>query len=370
MLPEPVPSSTTTPVETWPAPQAPTPIPTATARGEPVFYPASDPALRYTGRFDFTDPQRPAFDWSGTSIEVQFTGPELALLLDDGSNYYDVTIDGKSSVLQTVPGQKVYQIAADLVDELHTLQIRKRTEAYVGAAVFEGLLLGSGQRLLPPPPPPAHRLEFIGDSITAGYGIEGDAPECYFTPATQNANRSFAAQTAAALGAEYALVALSGLGVVRNLRDPQVASPETAVAYIDRVLGMNPILHAEPSSWVPDAVIVNLGTNDFSSPPFPEDEAFMVAYQELLSAIRARYAEAHIVALGGPLMLGRGPQLINQAVMRQQQATGDARVHFLLIEDDLERSAEDFGCDWHPNVHGHGKIAAQLQPALQTILGW
>lgn len=367
--------SAATAVPTPPPPQMPTPIPTVAVQitaeaGEPIFVGPDDPHLRYIGRFDFQDSGRPAFDWSGSTIETGFTGTSLTIMLDDGANYYDVTIDGETAILQTVPGESRYEVARNLTAGEHTLRLTKRTEAYVGAAVFAGLLLDAGQRLVQGPAANGRQLEFIGDSITAGYGIEGDSPECYFTPVTQNAAQSYAAQTAQALRADYTLIALSGLGVVRNLREAEAASPETAVAYIDRTLGMNSFVRYASDGAAPDAVIINLGTNDFSSLPFPDDEAFVAAYQELLAELRGRYTTAQIVAVAGPLMQGRAPQLIAQAVERQQAVAGDEKVHFFEIEDTLERSAADFGCDWHPNVSGHEKMAAQLTPALAEILGW
>ena len=40
------------------------------------------------------------------------------------------------------------------------------------------------------------RIEFIGDSITAGYGVEGSSPTCVYSPETENAALTYAAQTA------------------------------------------------------------------------------------------------------------------------------------------------------------------------------
>lgn len=354
---------------TIPAPAQPLPPPTAMPPGEPVQISPADPRLRYTGRFDFQDLQAPAFDWSGSTIEVAFMGPALTILLDDGANLYDVTLDGETSVLQTAPGASNYEVATDLGPGTHTLRVTKRTEAYVGAAVFRGLILDRGGQLVDLPPRPERSLVFIGDSITAGYGIEGDSPECYFTPATQNATLTYAAQTAVALDAEYTLLALSGLGVARNLGEAEGTGGPTAVAYVNRTLGMNGLIPQPANEPGPDGVVINLGTNDFSSQPFPDAEVFVNAYRELLTAVRARYPEAEIVATAGPLMMGQAPTLIRQAVELQQSA-GDRRLHFVFLEDTLARSGEDFGCDWHPNVSGHRKMAAELRPALQEILGW
>lgn len=354
-------------------PPVPSPQPTAaakqTASSEAIIFTADDQRIRYDGRFDFQDPLAPSFDWSGSAIEFVFSGSSLTIFLEDGRNSYNVIVDGQSQVLETEPGVEKYLVAEELQAGEHLFRIIKRTEAYVGAAIFKGVQITGGQ-LQQPPTGAAPRLEFIGDSITAGYGNEGQTPDCWFTPQTQNADLSYAALTAGELDAEHTLVALSGLGVVRNLRQDTAVSAQTAIDFIDRALGLNPFVVWPADQGTPDGVVINLGTNDYSSVPFPENEAFIEAYVSLLQAVRTRYPQAFIFAIGGPLMLEPAPRMIELAVERFRVANDDDLVEYVLIEDNLERSAEDFGCDWHPNVNGHGKIAAQLTPVIARQLGW
>lgn len=74
--------------------------------------------------------------------------------------------------------------------------LRKRTEASFGVVTFSGFnIVGeSGQREFisaldsydfQEKRQDERRIEFIGDSISCGYGIEGRAP-CSFSPATEN----------------------------------------------------------------------------------------------------------------------------------------------------------------------------------------
>ena len=303
------------------------------------------------------------------AIEFAFYGTSLTLFLEDGHNLYNVTVDGHTETLETELGQESYVVANDLQPGRHHFRLVKRTEAYVGAAVFKGGRI-TGELLEPAAQEQPRSLEFIGDSITTGYGNEGESPECWFTPQTQNAALSYAALTADALQADYALVALSGLGVIRNLRAEEAASPETAIDFVERTLGLNPFITWPAGERVPDAVIINLGTNDYSSLPFPEEEAFIDAYLDLLERLRDRYPQASLFAVAGPLMSQPAPRVIETAVDRFRRASGDEDVYFQLVVDDLERSAKDFGCDWHPNENGHRKIAAQLIPPIAERLGW
>ena len=351
------------------------PSPTAADIGpltiETMKYPADDARIRYVGRFDFQDPKRPAFDWSGSAIELAFAGTDLAVFLEelDGINVYNVAVDGHSHVLKTEMGPGRYVLAAGLAPGEHHLRLVKRTEPVLGAVVFGGVEI-AGDGLLAPPPGKTRRIEFIGDSITTGFGNEGESPDCLFTAETQNAETAYAALVAAELDAAYTLVAMSGLGVYYPLQLQGVSSADTAVDILDRALAFEPDVTWPPDQQTPDAVVISLGTNDYSSDPIPEDENFIEVYFELLNEVRGRYPEAFIFAAAGPLVMEPGPRMIETAVERFRATNDDERVAYVFVEDNLERSAEDFGCAWHPNVHGHRKIAAQLAPIIAAQLGW
>lgn len=362
----------TAPAKTIITPKAPPATLTAVAprpSGDPVRIPPDDPRIRTIGRVDWQDPAAPAFDWSGTALEARFTGPALTLLLRDGRNWYDVTIDGETQAVETAAGQEAYPLADNLSDGEHTVRITKRTEALSGAGVFDGFVLAAGHDLLPPPQPAARRINFIGDSITVGYGVLGDEPTCFFTPATENVALSFAGVTAAHFSADYTVTGFSGLGVVRSLGSGELPG-DTIHDYLDRTLALNPFTEWEYSQPPPDAVVINLGTNDFALAPHPDADAFVQAYVQLLQMVRQRYPEAEIFALAGPIMFEPANRYVETAVQQARAQLGDERMHYVVIENTLELSAVDYGCDWHPNVSGQRKIAAQLIPAMAAVLGW
>ncbi len=78
----------------------------------------------------------------------------------------------------------------------HSVVLRKRTEALFGVVTFHGFAVAGddGERFFVPAVKAAmrpkkalesRRIEFVGDSISCGYGIEGHPP-CPFTAATEN----------------------------------------------------------------------------------------------------------------------------------------------------------------------------------------
>ena len=345
--------------------------PTPITPGSTGLIPPTEPLIRYTGRFDFSEPARPRFDWPAVTIEAAFEGTSVAALLADGLNSYNVSIDGGAPfVLQTQAGQEHYPLAVGLADDRHTVRLVKRTETFYGTPAFLGFELDAGRGLLPLPPAPERQLEFVGDSITAGYGVEGESPTCIYSPQTENAELTYAAQTAAQLGAAYHVAAVSGLGVVRNYNSDGSLSPGTMLSYYGRTLANEEAEDWNFKSWIPDAVVINLGTNDFSTTPHPAGELFLIGYTNLIFKVRERYPETHIFAVSGPLMVGPAEDTIRSVVTQMNEALDDQRVHYVPIENTLALTAVDFGCDWHPNASGQAKIAAQLVPAIAAVLGW
>ncbi len=343
----------------------PTLPPTNTPPPGSVVIAADHPAIKYYGRFDFTNPQQPRFDWPGASIEIRFTGSAISLLLEDTSNWYNVYLDDLSFVLPTVYGQDNYLLAANLEEGNHFLRITKRTEAGVGLGTFKGIALPSTSQLLDPAPDAGRKIEFIGDSITTGYGSEGRSATCDFTARTQNVEQTYAAQTARELGTEVMITAKSGMGMVRNYGDVNTTSVETMATLYGRSIAQEKNSVWDFSRWQPNVVVVNLGTNDFSTQPHPPQETFVTGYVAFLQTVRNNYPQAHIFAMAGPLMQSPATVYIETAVSRMN----DPNVHFVPIENTLSYET-DYGCDWHPNETGQSKIAGQLIPVIREVMGW
>ena len=57
-------------------------------------------------------------------------------------------------------------------------------------------------------------IEFVGDSITCGYGVEDEDRDHPFLTQTENVMKTCAYKTALALDADYSMVAYSGHGIV------------------------------------------------------------------------------------------------------------------------------------------------------------
>ncbi len=325
---------------------------------------AEAPGFRYTGRVDLRDPARPTFDWPGVHIEVRFQGPRCAVLFEDAGNTYNVVIDGlHHMVLAPSPVQVVYPIAEGLADGPHTLLLYKRTEANTPPATFLGVLLAPGKTLLPLPPPSSRRLLFLGDSVVAGYGNEAAGPEAPFSAANTNAYLAFGPVLARRLDAAHHLVAISGSGVVRNYGAPQRRTPDPFPVFAGQTCKADADLQWVPSAWYPDAVIVRLGRNDFSTRPRPWGWVFRRHMRRFLERLQQAYTGVPIFCLTVPRIGDPHHRHIQRVV------EGLPNVNVVPLRLALDRPA-DFGSDWHPNVRGHQKIADAVEPILRDRLGW
>jgi lysophospholipase L1-like esterase len=322
--------------------------------------------VRLIGRADWSDPAGPRFCWSGTTLVARFSGSSVGVRLRDSGNFFEVSLDGAPlPVLAASADQQDYPLAAGLTGGPHELVLHRRTEAFVGETQFLGLILAAGGALLPPPPPAARRLEFVGDSITCGYGVEGADQYAPFTPATENHQLAFGALTARALGAEAITIAYSGKGLVRDFGG-ETGTP-MPVLY-ERVL-LERDAPWDFTRWTPDAVVINLGTNDFGAgDPGP---GFGDAYRRFLARVRSHHPRAQIVCTLGPVMsreqVARAHGYL-APVLDAARAAGDERIAYL--EFPVQDGRLGYGCDWHPSRATNRAMADRLVDELRRLLGW
>lgn len=239
--------------------------------------PAASSEVRYVGRTQ-TNGGDVSFDWSGTSFECRFTGGSLAMRVSDTKkNYYNLTVDGRDAgVVTTFGTDSVVVLAEKLGRGEHTVRMQKRTEGEQGRTTIHAFLLDRGGRLLPASPAPGRHIEFIGNSLTCGYGTEGLSKDEPFKPQTENCNKAYACIIARYFGADYTLIAHSGRGAARNYGDKNTTSQNTMADRIANTFdeAAEPAWDFAASPYRPDLVVINLGSNDFSTLPHPSRDEF------------------------------------------------------------------------------------------------
>lgn len=327
----------------------------------PLFIRASDPRFAYEGRFDFTAGAAPIVVWQASRIRIDFEGDTLALNFDDvhGQNFFDVVIDGKTSLAGWTEGKKPegYEFNG-LGAGRHRLTLFKRSEAGAGVARFRGVSIASDAQAFAPTLPKYHvAFQFFGDSITVGACNEDGKEDQWEDRRTHNNALSYGALTATAFQADYRNIAVSGMGIVTGYVPMRVGE------IWDRLQPEVKSPRADLSRWTPDVVFINYGENDDSftnkeHQPFPSAE-FTQRYIALVEAIRAAYPKAEIVILRGGMYGGakserlRGPW---EAAVRQLEAKDPRVAHFVFKH----------WSQTHPRVSDHRAMADELVTWLET----
>ncbi len=323
----------------------------------------------YSGRFSVSKTEAVA-DWSGSSIEFRFKGEKLDLLIKSNKNLYlNLFVDSiKIKVLNDLPGN-IYTIDSLDKEKWHTIVIQKRTEGDYGDLRFRGINI-YGNSEVKAISPEIRKLEFIGNSITCGYGTEGKSKNEHFKASTENVNKSYAFITGRAFKSQVRTIAHSGLGVVRNYGDKQRRSTKrpTMPMRFNRLFDKtNEKWNFK--QWTPDAVVINLGTNDYSTKPYPVESDFVEEYDKLISHVMGLYGNIPIFCLCGPMKDEPAHRLI-KSVVDNRRNKDFKNVYFIGIPLYLLNTSTDLGSDWHPSCRGQKKIAAHIVPVMANVLNW
>jgi lysophospholipase L1-like esterase len=228
---------------------------------------------------------------------------------------------------------------------------------------FLGFTTGSGS-ILSAPAASSRRIEFIGDSITCGYGNEGTDQYQSFTTRNENAYLAYGSVTARLLGADQITVAWSGKGVIRNYGgDTNEVMPQI----YDRILPYDSFYLWDSSQWTPHVAVINLCTNDYSV-GIPDRNQFTTAYRNFVQKIRSQYPPAHIYCALGPMLNNDNLASARDYITSVVNSLGDSRIHF--IEFPMQDGSLGYGEDWHPSVATHEQMANQLAAQIRADLGW
>lgn len=216
-------------------------------------------------------------------------------------------------------------------------------------------------------------IEFIGDSITCGYGVDDEDRNHHFSTSTEDCTKAYAYKTAQLLDADYSLVALSGHGIISGYTsnpDKKSAS-QIMPKYYDKI-GFCYTSDVSYTEWdfgrSPDVIVINLGTNDDSYCKGDQDKQaeFTEAYVEFLKHIREKNPDSQILCTLG--VMGSGLlRSIRTAVETYTAETGDEKVSAMPLPQQSE--SDGIAADWHPTEKTHEKTAEKVAKKIKELLG-
>ncbi len=318
--------------------------------------------LHFIGRFDTSDPQGPRFQWPGSGVVARFSGTGVSVRLSGGTDWYAWTVDDDPVGTLHYAGQtNAIALASGLSAGEHTVRIFRRDESFFGTSQFRGFTVSGGQ-LVASVFPFSHRMMVIGDSITCGYGNEGDSPTCPFTQDTENNYLAYASIAARDLDAALHTIAWSGKGIYREYGG---GTTDQMPVLFDRTLPTEATSTVDHAAYVPEVIVINLGTNDFSAGD--PGVAYETAYIAFTARLRSLYPNAFIICAIGPMNTSDIIQERIGNVVDARTTNGDARISFMAFDP---QETGGIGCDYHPNTITHMVMAERLVTEVRTITGW
>lgn len=288
--------------------------------------------IAYMGRVKVSQDSA-CFYWPGTSATINFKGSGITVSMKsrNETGYFYAIIDNDAEhafKFKSDTSKKDIILASGLSSGKHTLQLYKLSNN-TSENIIYGFQVDGKATINTADKPLKRKIEFYGNSITAGHGVDIEkGGKDTGRPETFNNYYTYAALTARHYNAQYSCIARSGIGIMVSW------FPEIMPEIYDRLNPMNPNSKWDFAQYTPDVVVVNLFQNDSwivnipTNEQFisrfgttkPTDEFIILAYQNFISSIRNKYPNSHIICALGNMDAtqtnSKWPNYIQQAVTK------------------------------------------------------
>lgn len=316
------------------------------------------------------------FTVKGTQCSVKIVGDSM-ISAEDNQARFAAYVDGERVVDEMITQSEVtYDVFTYDEEKEVTVRLMKISEAANSILGIDEITVTSEEDIAPTEEKEL-KIEFIGDSITCGYGVDDEDRNHHFSTKTEDATKAYAYKTAELLDADYSLVSYSGHGIVSGYttQGKKVAAQQLPNKYeclaISSGTGYNGFNAAgvdwDFSRFVPDIIVINLGTNDNSYTGKDEEliKEYSDGYVKFLEKVRKNNADAHIICAFGVM----GADLydaICTAAENYTAETGDTNISTLRLS--TQDGSTGYAADWHPTAATHDIAASELADYISTTI--
>lgn len=362
---------------------------------------ASDPKVDWSGRRVANADGSVSFDWLGVAARVQVQGATFvtvtatsdaahrgtrlkAYISNQGFPLFpqvqfwvppkDHAFMSNTSALFTSDGGSVVVTLENIVDAQYGTG-----KTTVWAFHTDGTFTDPGQRqpteAAPIPAGGHRRLEIIGDSITAATNVvrPPGAGSCGDGGYQSDWSQSYSGLLCHRFGADCSTVAVGGKCVMRECGGLQMPDYFTAAFYGD---GRNPTYNF--SSWAPDAMVIDLGTNDMRAITKIGAGGMAQFTNETVQFMKTATVlynkpDIEFFLTAGPME--NATQIGTTDAVTQGKAMG-LKVTFINMTtacwDARQHGNSDWcdGCAGHPGIEGHRGMYEAAWPVIGQVMGW
>lgn len=283
---------------------------------------------------------------------------------DEGGCYFTVIVDGVKKARDfcrlTATGDTTVKLAEDLVLGNHTFEIYRQTEIERATVGIKSITL-SGSFLKAPQNNDLY-VEFVGDSISTAYSnlTTNGSGVTYSYPKYQDVTQGYAYLTARALGADWSIVAMQGIGARYGYRtdvgDIQMQNVYPKLRY-NKDKTTNYDFAREP-----DYVVIALGTNDintYSSKFSATLDDVKTGFKDMLSLVRSKNPNAKIVWAYN-MMTSKANEIITAVI---NEAGGAKKGYY-----SVKLTQNTAGGQGHPYYTSHQTIANELSAFIGNLV--
>lgn len=326
---------------------------------------------------------------SGSGIGFTCMGTRVAVTIAGDDTTYGNETEGKARIAVYVNGIRVvddmvtrreqtYEVFASTHPQQAEIQVLKISECAMSVMGIAGIETDAADGIFPLPEK-KRKIEFIGDSITCGYGVDMEDPEVPFATEYEDVTRAYAYKVAQKLDADYSMVSYSGYGVISGYTEEEVPDTKELVPTYYNKVGFS---YAHPygttelselpwdfTQFVPQVIVVNLGTNDDSyckDDPMRQQQ-FSEKYTAFLEQIRQYNPQAAVLCTVG-MMGERIYPAVEEAVQQYCLDHPGSPVYAMPL---TEQEKEDgLASDSHPTERTHEKAAEKVAAKIREIMEW